>query len=626
MTIASTKSSITLVGNGVNKTWDFDFRVWTVGQVALWITDPDGLGTELTSNFSVTLNADQDVTPGGAVTYPVSGSAIAAGYSLSILRDMDFLQGVDLQKNQGFDPAVLEAALDQATAERQQLKEAISRAISAAPGQSAADFLGDLVALKDAAAGSASAAETARGLSVTAKDSAVIAQGLSETARDAAIAAAASVPTAANEQVQAYTRFTAGGTADAITGTLTPAVTTYTEGLRVTTIPTGPNLTTAPTLNVGTPGAVTIFKRDSGGSAIPLAPGDMNASGPADFQFDAAYSRWILLNPIPTYNTTGFRNKIYNAAMAVWQRGTSIPIVAGQYTYSADRMCCYRAASAVGVTLSQQSTGGLSRLAYALRIQRNSGDTSTAGLFFSQSLETVDSLPLAGKTVTFSFWARVGANFSASGSQIGVVVATGTGTDQNCIGTYTGEATPISTTQALTTSWTRYQYTATLSASATEVGFRLTWTPSGTAGANDYVEFTGIQLEEGYRVSDFYSRPYGDELRLCQRYYYRSQPGSGGKQYGSAWGNTTTAGVGLVNFPVNMRIAPTTLEQSGTAAHYAVYLGAANYVCNSVPVFGSATTNGAYLSFPNAGTMTVGQAGYANSQNAAGYLGFSAEI
>jgi hypothetical protein len=152
MTLASTKSSITLIGNGVNKSWDFDFTVWAAGQVAVWVLDPDGGATEITSNLTVALNADQATNPGGTVVYPVSGSAIAAGYSLSILRNMGFVQPVDLQKNQGFDPTVLESAMDQATAERQQLKEALGRTVSSAPGQTPENFLTTLTSLRDAAA------------------------------------------------------------------------------------------------------------------------------------------------------------------------------------------------------------------------------------------------------------------------------------------------------------------------------------------------------------------------------------------------------------------------------------------------------------------------------------------
>lgn len=106
----------------------------------------------------------------------------------------------------------------------------------------------------------------------------------------------------ADIQTQDYTRFTSGGTADAITGTLSPAVANYAAGLRVTTTPGGANTVTGPTLNLNGLGAKTIKKRDSGGTKVALAGGDYNASGPFDFEYDG--TDFILLNPIPA---TGVR-------------------------------------------------------------------------------------------------------------------------------------------------------------------------------------------------------------------------------------------------------------------------------------------------------------------------------
>ena len=100
----------------------------------------------------------------------------------------------------------------------------------------------------------------------------------------------------ASIQTQSYTRFTAGGTADAITGTLSPAIASYTAGLRVTATPGGANTVTGPTLNLNSLGVKTIKKRDSSGSKVVLATGDYNASGPFDFEYDG--TDFILLNPI----------------------------------------------------------------------------------------------------------------------------------------------------------------------------------------------------------------------------------------------------------------------------------------------------------------------------------------
>jgi hypothetical protein len=97
-------------------------------------------------------------------------------------------------------------------------------------------------------------------------------------------------------QTQLATRFTAGGTADAITGTLSPAIASYAAGLRVTATPSGANTVTGPTLNLNSLGTKTIKKRDSGGTKVALAAGDYNASGPFDLEYDG--TDFILMNPL----------------------------------------------------------------------------------------------------------------------------------------------------------------------------------------------------------------------------------------------------------------------------------------------------------------------------------------
>lgn len=100
-------------------------------------------------------------------------------------------------------------------------------------------------------------------------------------------------------QRQSATLFAAGGTADAITGTVSPAITSYSAGMRFTTTPPGDNTITSPTLQLnGISGPKTIRKRDSSGAAVALALGDYNESGPFDFEYDGTY--FILLNPLPS--------------------------------------------------------------------------------------------------------------------------------------------------------------------------------------------------------------------------------------------------------------------------------------------------------------------------------------
>ena len=123
------------------------------------------------------------------------------------------------------------------------------------------------------------------------------------SAADAAAARTAlAVLSSAENQTQSAIRFTAAGTGDAITGTLSPAIASYAAGLRVTTTPGGSNTVTGPTLNLNSLGTKTIKKRSTSGSKVALVAGDYNASGPFDLEYDG--TDFVLLNPVSAVATS----------------------------------------------------------------------------------------------------------------------------------------------------------------------------------------------------------------------------------------------------------------------------------------------------------------------------------
>ena len=152
----------------------------------------------------------------------------------------------------------------------------------------------------------------------------------------------------------------------------------------------------------------------------------------------------------------------------------------------------------------------------------------------------------------------------------------------------------------------------------------------GTNGATFYI--TGVQLEKGSTATSFDYRPYGTELALCQRYYYRVGPSLGNDANISLNGfaATTTVGILTVPFPVTMRTAPTALEQSGTAANYAIrYAGSSVANCSSVPLFTSGQTFGGQLALTVASGLTAGGTISGRTGSASGdsaYFGWSAEL
>ena len=61
-------------------------------------------------------------------------------------------------------------------------------------------------------------------------------------------------------------------------------------------------------------------------------------------------------------------------------------------------------------------------------------------------------------------------------------------------------------------------------------------TPVGTAGANDYYEITGIQLEIGSVATPFEHRTFQEEELRCQRYFWKLPVTIYGGAYGSSYG------------------------------------------------------------------------------------------
>lgn len=154
MTMSSAVSKVTLNGDGVQTSWPFSFKVWKASDLEVILTSPGGTES-VTTDWSVALAG-----VGGTVTYPVLGDTLPTGWKITIRRSMDFLQEVDLVSGTRWDPEVVETALDQAAAERQQLREEIGRAIrvGVASAEDPSVVLNQVFEARDDAAASAGAA------------------------------------------------------------------------------------------------------------------------------------------------------------------------------------------------------------------------------------------------------------------------------------------------------------------------------------------------------------------------------------------------------------------------------------------------------------------------------------
>jgi hypothetical protein len=325
-----------------------------------------------------------------------------------------------------------------------------------------------------------------------------------------------------------------------------------------------------------------------------------------------------------TLSRAGGKNAIINGGYDIWARGTSITMSSTAYT--ADRWNGYR--SVAGGTVTRQATGdttNLPNIQYCARVSRDSGNTATTSLYFGQSVETSNAIPYAGKAITFSFYARKGANYSPTSSALIAGLYSGTGTDQNnTTGSYTGFATVAENTATLTTTWQRFTYTGTFAATATEFCVQFAMAPTGTAGAADYFEVTGVQIELGSTATTF-SRAGGTiqgELAACQRYYYRSVAGPIYAVLGIGFAAGSTNTYTGTQLPVQMRVAPTSVDFANLAANYGGTLYA---ISAGSLITDSTTTNLGWVYWTNA-TGTSGAMLLRSNASASGYVGFSAEL
>jgi hypothetical protein len=124
MTISSTtRIAGPFTGNGVTTTFPFTYKVFSTADVqVIRLTISTGIETTLTivTDYTITLNGDQDSNPGGNI---VLVAALSALYTLTATSDIANLQPTDLTNQGGFYPEVITDALDRATIQIQQISD-----------------------------------------------------------------------------------------------------------------------------------------------------------------------------------------------------------------------------------------------------------------------------------------------------------------------------------------------------------------------------------------------------------------------------------------------------------------------------------------------------------------------
>ena len=125
MTISSTtRIAGPFIGNGTASAFPFTFKVFAATDLDV-IKLTVSTGTEstlvLTTDYTVSLNGDQNSNPGGTVT--LTAGALASGFTLTITSNIANLQPTDLTNQGGFYPEVITDSLDRATIQIQQIAD-----------------------------------------------------------------------------------------------------------------------------------------------------------------------------------------------------------------------------------------------------------------------------------------------------------------------------------------------------------------------------------------------------------------------------------------------------------------------------------------------------------------------
>lgn len=116
MTVPTSASSTTIYGNGSNTSFVFNFIAVSASDISVIYTDAsENQTTLLSSQYSISLNSPSPGALwgiGGVVSYPLSGSPISSGTSLTITRTVPLTQETSISNQGNFDPSVIESALD----------------------------------------------------------------------------------------------------------------------------------------------------------------------------------------------------------------------------------------------------------------------------------------------------------------------------------------------------------------------------------------------------------------------------------------------------------------------------------------------------------------------------------
>ena len=291
---------------------------------------------------------------------------------------------------------------------------------------------------------------------------------------------------------------------------------------------------------------------------------------------DASGGNTTTINGLtPTVSNMAGRNLIINGAMQVAQRGTSTSgVTTTDGYYACDR---WRTQTDYGTWTISQDTDAPNGFSNSMKLLCTSGGTSNSNeislhyYFEGQDVQGLAYGTSDAKEITASFWIKSNTTgtytlrFYIEDTNRPEVSKTFT-IDTADTWEYKTVTVPANTSYSVTNDNTfgfglLWYFGA--ASSFTSAPLNETWNTSVSANSvnsdipglggstNDYVQITGVQLEAGSVATPFEHRQYGQELALCQRYFYKHN-GSWGNAFTSS--NSTSLGF---TFKVTMRAQPT---------------------------------------------------------------------
>lgn len=358
----------------------------------------------------------------------------------------------------------------------------------------------------------------------------------------------------------------------------------------------------------------------------------------------------------------GFKNRIINGGMEIWQRGTSF-VSPANGSYLCDRFKIIRSTAVHTFTQStdvpsstdftNEGVAPYRPFNYSLKADLTTVTGTGAADYCTirHIIEGRNIYDLVGNGYntgfTISFWLKTGKTGTMATRFYGGGASESPSYVKN-----------ISTTAGV---WERHVITVTSApASGTwekttgiGLGFDLvlyagtdyddgvdgTWVNSlelSAGGNTNYADtvagttcdiyLTGMQLESGTNPSPFEFIPIPQLLHMCQRYFWRfTMPNATTRYFANGMTNTSSRAYCIINYPCFMRTESPTFEYS-SAGHFFFFDTGATGIGSTIVTYAGDNSRCLLELNTTAAVLTVGRGGYFGCNSASGYYGATDEL